>query len=109
MIGVLGQGGMGMVYEAEDRRLQGKRWAIKEVRASDFGIHGIAKEVETLIQLSHPNLPRIVDYFVSEDGKIGYLVMDRINGQTMEQKFQQNGRRFDLLEMIDYSLQLCDA
>jgi len=109
LIGVLGQGGMSTVYVAEDRRLPGKQWAIKEIRAADLEGASLAQEAETLTRLSHPNLPHIVDFYTSEDGQYGYLVMERIVGQTLEERFIQNGRRLDLRNVIQIALQLCDA
>ena len=83
IIGVLGHGSMGAVYLAEDKKLLGKRWAIKEMLDSDFSKEGMASEAETLIRLNHPNLPHIVDYFPSESGQCGYLVMDYVEGETL--------------------------
>src|SRR5215213_7406528 len=72
----IGQGGMGAVYEASDRRLGTATWAIKEL--SSAGLETEAErqaareafrhEAELLAGLDHPNLPRVFDHF-SQDGK----------------------------------------
>src|SRR5690348_8804502 len=67
----LGQGGMGAVYRASDRRLSTAQWAIKEL--SDAALNTSSErlqartlfrhEAELLAGLSHPNLPRVTDHF----------------------------------------------
>ena len=109
IIGVLGHGSMGAVYLAEDKKLLGKRWAIKEMLDSDFSKEGMASEAETLIRLNHPNLPHIVDYFPSESGQCGYLVMDYVEGETLLQRFERNGKLLSIDCVITYALQLCEV
>ncbi len=66
--GELGQGGMGAVYRAQDARLQGKLWAIKEMsdaQLADAGEHQNAvasfrREAQLLATLDHTNLPKRV-------------------------------------------------
>lgn len=98
--GILGQGGSGAVYEAEDQRLNGKRWAVKQVPTS-------RAEWLKLSALDHPNLPHISDYF--EENGHGYIVMEYIDGETLQQRFERNGRRMDPGELLDCCLQLCDV
>ncbi len=93
----VGQGGMGAVYEAEDLRLPGKRWAVKEM--SDAAITDPAeradaldafdREAHFLSSLSHANLPKVMDSFAS-DGK-QYLVMEFVDGQTLEELVAAGG------------------
>lgn len=107
IVGVLGAGGMGTVYLAEDRRLPGKRWAIKEIRpAAGTGSLG---EAAALVRLSHPGLPQIADYFEAEDGSCGYLVMEHIEGETMEERFVRSGRKVDAATVVRWAVQLCDV
>lgn len=108
IIGVLGEGGMGTVYLAEDRRLPGKKWAIKEIRDGAPGSWAL-REAAALAGLSHPGLPQVADYFESEDGKRGYLVMEHIEGETMEERFVRNGRKADAAAAVRWALQLCDV
>src|SRR5690242_19659232 len=84
----LGQGGMGAVYRAGDRRLSTVSWAIKEMSQSAItgplerqqAREAFRREAEMLAALSHPNLPRVTDHF-EQDGK-AYLVMEFIPGET---------------------------
>jgi serine/threonine protein kinase len=67
---VLGKGGMGAVYLVEDLTLYGKYWAAKELleHFSDpseraAAIAQFQREVQILVNLRHPNLPQVVDFF----------------------------------------------
>ena len=109
----VGQGGMGAVYEAEDLRLPGKRWAIKEM--SDAAITDPAERAEALdafdreahflSSLSHANLPRVVDSFAA-DGK-QYLVMEFVDGQTLEELVVAAGRPLPPETVVRLGVDLC--
>ncbi|NJN15763.1 MAG: protein kinase [Oscillochloris sp.] len=111
----LGQGGMGAVYLAADRRLSTVRWAVKEM--SDAQItsplerqqagDAFKYEAELLARLSHPNLPRVTDHF-TEDGK-NYLVMEFVPGETLHAYAQREGYPRPLPEVQGWALQLCDV
>ena len=69
IVKILGHGGMGAVYLAEDQRLPTK-WAIKEMKKEGLSQEEQAEAVELfrsearlLSELRHRNLPRIVDFF----------------------------------------------
>ncbi|PZE20694.1 serine/threonine protein kinase [Paenibacillus xerothermodurans] len=104
----LGRGGMSIVYLAEDLRLAGKRWAVKETRPSQREAIASLAEANILIQLQHPNLPEIVDYYPTDRHGYSYLVMDYIEGETLLQRFERQARRMSASQIIGYALQLCD-
>jgi len=91
---VIGQGGMSCVYLAEDLKLPGKRWAVKESLSEPAMQRTVEEEARLLVRLSHPRLPRIVDFFRTEDTGCTYLVMDYIDGMTLEKYFRE--RRADV-------------
>lgn len=77
----LGQGGMGTVYEAEHRTL-GTHCALK-VFALDHGRVELFRqrflaEGKALARLRHPNLARVFDLDLLEDGRRAYFVMDLV-------------------------------
>jgi CheY-like chemotaxis protein len=75
----IGRGGMGEVYEAYDRSL-GRRVAVK---AAVPGIPGsVHKEARALAALRHPGIVTV--HAVGEHGGIAYVVMERIQGKTLE-------------------------
>ena len=81
IIELVGQGGMGAIYKAEDLRLEGRYCAIKEVRPEPRvnssmlaqAREQFSREASTLARLDHPNLPKVSDYF--SGGDCDYLVM----------------------------------
>ncbi|NBI27856.1 serine/threonine protein kinase [Chengkuizengella marina] len=107
ILSIIGQGGMGAVYLAEDLKLRGKRWAIKESKENEH-IQNFKKEAETLIQLNHPYLPNIVDYFPPNEKGLSYLVMDYIDGQNLAQKFKNMGNHLSFEKVIKYAIQICE-
>src|SRR5207244_11880004 len=87
--GILGQGGMGDVYEGFDERLA-RRVALK-VLHPDACLDGEARtrlirEARTLSQLDHPNICRIYDFIAEEESDV--LVLELIDGRTLEQALE---------------------
>jgi hypothetical protein len=108
IISLLGQGGMGRVFLAEDLKLKGKRWAVKECLHVGSNVQVFLEEAEMLAQLQHPQLPQLVDYFASDTGGYAYLVMDYIQGPTLHDLFERGGRELAVDRVVHYSLQLCE-
>lgn len=88
---LIGRGGMGSVYQAEDLRLEGRLTAIKEIILNfnetneqlNENRRQFQREASTLARLDHPTLPKVSDFFVI-DGR-DFLVMDYIPGQDLRQ------------------------
>jgi WD40 repeat protein/tRNA A-37 threonylcarbamoyl transferase component Bud32 len=118
IVALLGKGGMGAVYRAQDTQFGDRTVAIKEMSQSGLGPEEIAEataafkqEALLLANLMHPNLPRIYDHF-SEEGQ-WYLVMDFIEGESLEQyllhwqREHPNGPPgLPIAEVLDIGIQL---
>jgi len=86
---IIGQGGMGSIYLADDTRLEGRQCALKEVEHDRTLPHDMARqakeqfqrEATVLARLDHPNLPKVSDYFTINDRD--YLVMDYVPGKDL--------------------------
>ncbi|HXP87653.1 MAG TPA: protein kinase [Bryobacteraceae bacterium] len=78
----LGQGGMGVVYEAEDKRL-GSRIALKCAK-SGFRKR-LPPEVRHAREISHPHVCRIFEIHTASagDGEIDFLTMEYLEGETL--------------------------
>lgn len=107
MESLLGQGGMSQVYLAEDLKLKGKKWAVKEILPTEQEGASFLEEAEMLARLHHPQLPQLVDYFTTEDGT-GFLVMDYIQGPTLQDLFEEKGRELPTAKIVQIAFQLCD-
>lgn len=110
----LGRGGMGTVFLAEHLQLQ-SILAIKEVcspgeseeeRQATLGQY--QREARFLVQLNHPNLPKVTDAFVENDRF--YLVMEYIDGVTLEARLKERGGRpLPAIQVIEWGLQIADV
>jgi eukaryotic-like serine/threonine-protein kinase len=113
ILGRLGQGGMGAVYKAADTKLGGRLVAVKEMAQKGLdpqeiveAANGFKREALMLAGLPHhPHLPSIYDHF-SDDGH-WYLVMDYIEGETLEEyRSQAKEGRLPVEEVLDIGIQL---
>ncbi|MEO6889908.1 MAG: protein kinase, partial [Ktedonobacteraceae bacterium] len=111
----VGRGGFGSVYRAADTQLGGRLVAIKEMSQGGLNPHEVTEatnafknEAILLASLKHHNLPSIHEYF-SEDGR-WYLVMDFIEGQTLEDYLRGIAdQRLPFGEVLDSGIQLCNV
>src|SRR5215469_1296342 len=111
----IGQGGMGAVYKAADTHLNNRPVAIKEMSSTGLSPASLQeaetafeREAHLLADLLHPNLPRIYDHFTENDRS--YLVMDFIEGQTLEEYLEQiGGGPLPVDQVIKWGEQLCDV
>jgi serine/threonine protein kinase len=110
---LVGQGGFAVVYKAEDVQLGNRLLAVKEMSQSSLNQQEIAEVTENfkreallLAALRHPNLPSIYEQF-SEAGR-WYLVMDFIEGETLEAYLQKQPEgHLSIEETLQLGLQLC--
>ena len=111
IIGILGQGGMGIVYKALQIDLEPHRMvAIKEM-FDNFNNQGERKkaieqfkiEASILFKLDHQSLPKVYDYF--EENNHHYLVMDYIDGMTLKQYINDNHSISEQI-ITDWTIQL---
>ena len=83
---ILGQGGMGDVYEGFDVRLA-RRVALKvlnsEGQLDEEARARLIREARTLSKLDHPNICRIYDFI--DDGVSDVLVLELIDGRTLQE------------------------
>lgn len=115
---IVGQGGMGFVYRAEDLRLPGRLCAIKEVRPDPLATAEMRRQAQAqflqeasiLAQLDHPNLPKVSDFFT--DNGHDFLVMDFVAGPDLRQILEESlagGRPPEVQTVLAWAGQLVDA
>ncbi len=115
---IIGQGGMGSIYLADDLRLEGRQCALKEVEHDRSLPPELLKEARdqfqreatVLARLDHPNLPKVSDYFSISTHD--YLVMDYVPGKdlrTLMLEARQSGQFLDEDFVLNWASQLSDA
>src|ERR1700722_5776671 len=112
VIRLLGQGGMGTVYEVEDTTV-GKRYVLKTLHANLRDRKEIAarinKEARVLAQLSHPNIVEVVTAGGTGDSlRLPYFLMQKLNGYTLRAVLTLKGQ-LPLETAYSISIDLLDA
>ncbi|MEJ2086008.1 MAG: serine/threonine-protein kinase [Acidobacteriota bacterium] len=107
LIGALGQGGMGLVYEAERIDSYDQRVAIKIVREMLPGsVEKFQQERQILADLVHPNIARLLDGGTTPRG-LPYLVMELVDGAPIDQYCTD--KNLSLVERLELFLEVCSA
>ena len=115
IMGVIGGGGMGTVYQARDLNFIDVRKlvAVKEMQTqvSDAALRAsmlktFRREANILATLSHPAIPQIYDFFDLNDR--AYLVMEYINGKDLEILLTQT-KELPVEKIIEWAIDLCDV
>jgi len=107
IVRLLGQGGMGAVYEAIDERLE-TTVALKETMFADERLRKqFEREAKLLAGMHHPALPRVSDHFGEGDGQ--FLVMQFIPGYDLSQMMARKQAPFPPDQVLTWGDQLLDA
>jgi tRNA A-37 threonylcarbamoyl transferase component Bud32 len=90
---VLGEGGMGTVYEALHTRLN-KRVAVKlmspDLASDDIALARFRREAAVASHLGHPHLVNVSDFGTADSGE-PYLVMEYLEGEDLQQRLRREG------------------
>lgn len=117
LVELVGQGGAGAVWRADDLRLAGRVTAVKAIlpeagTAADRAARQAQFQTEAsiLARLDHPALPKVSDYF--EDEGTDFLVMDFVDGPDLRQVIDAAlavGELLDVERVLRWADQLLDA
>ena len=115
---IIGRGGMGSIYLADDLRLEGRQCALKEVEHDrtlpqevvNQARDQFLREATVLARLDHPNLPKVSDFF--SIGPRDYLAMDFVPGNDLRPLMMEDRQRGDFLqetEVLSWPSQIANA
>jgi eukaryotic-like serine/threonine-protein kinase len=109
---LLGEGGMAVVFKGFDPVLR-RHVALKLVRPGlarkqEF-LDGIAREAIITSRLDHPNIVRVYDAAITDDG-VFYIVMELLeDGQTLRNAMYYSDRRLEVAEGLAIAMAILDA
>ncbi|MDV6032113.1 MAG: serine/threonine protein kinase [Phycisphaera sp. RhM] len=93
LVDVIGVGGMGIVYRAEDARLR-RTVAVKvmkpDVAANEMARQRFLREAESAARIDHENIVTI--YQVGEHEGVPFIAMRHLVGESLRQKLKREGR-----------------
>jgi serine/threonine-protein kinase len=94
IVRLIGEGGMGAVYEGTQLRLN-RRVAIKvmsrELTSNQEALGRFRREAELTSQLGHPNIVQVLDFATAPTGE-PYLAMEFLEGEDLDQRLRRVGR-----------------
>ena len=104
----IGEGGMGVVYRAEDTRL-GRQVAVKflsqKLSSEPSALERFQREARAASSLNHPHICALYD--IGEHQNVPFLVMELLSGRTLRGHIQ--GLPLPLDTVLDYAVQITDA
>jgi len=108
IVGKLGGGGMGLVYDAEDTRL-GRHVALKFIPENLVNdrkaLERFEREAKAASQLNHPGICTIYD--IEDMNGQPFIVMEKLEGMSLKDRLR--GAPMDIDEMLDIAIQVADA
>jgi len=108
VISLLGEGGMGKVYLADDTRL-GRRVALKvlppDVAADPDRMYRFEQEARLASALTHPNVAYIHE--IGHDGGLWFLAMEYVEGQPLSGRIREGP--MTIAEILPIGIQIADA
>src|SRR3990172_4951765 len=110
----LGEGGMGVVYKAEDTKL-GRIVALKllprQALVSDEDKARFAREAQAAASLSHPNVAMIHEFDEVDDpvtgGKLAFIAMEYVEGETLKQKLRE--RPLPIKDVVEIAIAVAEG
>jgi serine/threonine-protein kinase len=107
---LLGEGGMGIVFEAEHLRLMQQvaiKWLRPDVLALPDALERFEREARAICRMRGPHVAHVMDVDADGHGR-PYMVMELLRGRDLEAELQARGA-LPVSEAVDWVLQACAA
>ena len=114
ILGKLGEGGMGIVYEAEQhspRRKVALKVVLGGARVTELSVRLFQREAETLGRLEHPGIGAIYESGRTAEGQ-HFFAMELVRGETLDEHIRRHGEepsREQIRYRLDLFRKVCDA
>ena len=117
VLGILGGGGMGLVYKGEDLKLDrpvALKFLPEEMATDPLTVQRLEREARTASSLNHPNICTI--YEVEEHNGQPFIVMELLEGTTLREritryaeKVREGSPGIPLVQLLDIAVQIADG
>ncbi len=107
-ISLIGSGGMGVVYKCKNIHLD-RMVAVKMLIARRYGQEDVVrfqKEARAAGKFKHPNLVSVLDFGIADDAE-PFMVMEYLEGVTLDQLIEQNNASID--DLISIFIDCCEG